>query len=343
VGASRMRAPTVSVDQALPVVGSYFIPAPRSMEAADARIWGASRLAVASPAPIANREFMAGGSADGVSPPHRLMLMLTSRLSRVHSLQHNEEYKLRPVQGDRLLQSIQPLRLQKGAVCSEVLFQIALNGGLRSPMLRSDQCWVGGDSPLDSALALPDTSKIQDQLEDFFTFLSTHQANTSREVAEAAAYQLLTIHPLADGNGRAVRALLVSMAARTKSAYPLYFAWRLMFDKRRTATAWECSAQTGRGTQSTSHYDQWRSCAAALVATYRRLVDEGLDSRIADALILHGYADEATVLSSAPACTNALARKMLERASSSRDARLVEDLTIELKERVNMLRSAVTA
>lgn len=144
MGASRMRAPTVSVDQALPVVGSYFIPAPRSMEAADARIWGASRLAVASPAPIANREFMAGGSADGVSPPHRLMLMLTSRLSRVHSLQHNEEYKLRPVQGDRLLQSIQPLRLQKGAVCSEVLFQIALNGGLRSPMLRSDQCWVGG-------------------------------------------------------------------------------------------------------------------------------------------------------------------------------------------------------
>lgn len=320
----------MAIGQAQSTVGTFFAPAPRSFDAANERVWGASRLVVATPAPIATREFQTAILAETTGVDTKSLLLLTARLSRVHSLKYNQDYRLSPSPEDRLLKSVEPLRVRLPASCTEVLFENSRDAGIRNPVLRSDQCWVGGGSPLDSALALPDTSRLEEHLKDYFTFLEANQANPSYEVVEAAAYQLLMIHPLADGNGRVARAILMKLAARTGSPYALYFVWRLMFDKRRTVGIWADASATGRATQDSSHYDAWLRSAIAITDARNTSVNSGLDARIANALLAYGYVDEKTILHANSACSVSLARKLAERAIGQQHAALVQDLTTRL-------------
>lgn len=74
-------------------------------------------------------------------------------------------------------------------------------------VVRSEQNWIGGSSPLDAVFVPPPPTEVPALLEDLCAYLS---ADTHSPLVQAALVhaQFETLHPFADGNGRAGRALL---------------------------------------------------------------------------------------------------------------------------------------
>ena len=239
------------------------------------------------------------------------MLLLSTRVSRVHGVVFNRDHTLRPCQSDRLKESIAPLLVRSDDNIEAFIMSLARDAGLAVPKLRSDQAWMGGGNPLEASLVLPDASHLPSQLADLLVFLRAHQTSGCRRVAEALAFQLLTIHPLADGNGRATRALLIKLSARSRSLYPLYFAWRLMFDKRRTALNWASLCASGKPDPNSAHYERWAEIAGALNTTIRKSQMRGIDKRIVASLLLYGHITLDTLICANLGCTTSLARKLI--------------------------------
>jgi Fic family protein len=80
-------------------------------------------------------------------------------------------------------------------------------------VLRADQNWIGGTSPLDAEYVPPPAAMVGPLMEDLAAYLtaSEHPALVQAAVAHA---QFETIHPFADGNGRAGRALILLVLRR---------------------------------------------------------------------------------------------------------------------------------
>lgn len=327
-------------------IGSYFAPAPYIKNSASERVWGANGVVVARPAPLSERFFSGLVDPGDNSLVERDVLhyaaLLSARMTRVHSVTVHADYGLRPSLQDKLRTSMSPLILRAGEAGQSFVEGLAVSAGITKPRLRSDQAWVGGKSPLEASLALPDASHIPEQLMDFVAFVCKHQASSSREIAEAMAFQLLSIHPLADGNGRAARALLIKLASRSGSSYPLYFAWRLMFDKHRTVANWALLAATGKSAPNGSHHDSWLAAATTLKDACERAKAAGLDPRIVAALLLYGRVTNETIACANQGCSAALTQKMIARLSVLEHQAALEILEGEVTRVVESFKSAVT-
>jgi len=334
------------VKDAARAVGSYFAPFPYIKEPADERIWGANGVLVARPAPLAGRALGCGAEGDqsACADPEMLSIaaLLTARVSVAHGASLDGRYSLTFSTHDRLRLSTAPLMIAANQAGLPFITSLASMAGLTQPRLRSNQAWVGGKSPLGASLALPDTSHLPAQLADFMAFLHGNQASSSREAVEALAYQFLTIHPLADGNGRVARALLLKLAMRTRSTYPLYFAWRLMFDKLRTSSNWAKLAATGKPQPDPRHHNAWVSAARVLGESCEEAIFKGVDTRVVNALLLYGQVTLGTVQCASSGCTPALAQKILTRHGSAEHAALLNRLEKEVGRSIDELRSAVT-
>jgi Fic family protein len=74
-------------------------------------------------------------------------------------------------------------------------------------VVRTEQNWVGGTSPLDAEYVPPPADEVPALLEDLCAYVSGDDHPPLVQAAVAHA-QFETIHPFADGNGRTGRALL---------------------------------------------------------------------------------------------------------------------------------------
>ncbi len=70
-----------------------------------------------------------------------------------------------------------------------------------------------------SAVVLPNPKKVQDLMDDFFSWIKKEDKLHAVELAAEAHYRLVTIHPFVDGNGRTAR-LLMNMILMMKGFPP---------------------------------------------------------------------------------------------------------------------------
>jgi Fic family protein len=74
-------------------------------------------------------------------------------------------------------------------------------------VVRDEQGWIGGTSPLDAHLVTPPPGELGPLLEDLLAFVNRRDIDPVSQAAIAHA-QFETIHPFADGNGRVGRVLV---------------------------------------------------------------------------------------------------------------------------------------
>ena len=85
-------------------------------------------------------------------------------------------------------------------------------------VVRTEQNWIGGHTPLDAAFVPPPHARVPALLDDLCAYLSGSDHSPLVQAALVHA-QLETIHPFADGNGRTGRALLhVELVGRSPRA-----------------------------------------------------------------------------------------------------------------------------
>lgn len=80
-------------------------------------------------------------------------------------------------------------------------------------VVRDEQGWIGGTSPLDAALVTPPPEHLGALLADVVAFANRDDLDPVLQVAAAHA-QLEVVHPFTDGNGRVGRLLISWLLAR---------------------------------------------------------------------------------------------------------------------------------
>lgn len=83
-------------------------------------------------------------------------------------------------------------------------------------VVRTDQGWIGGTSPLDAHVVTPPPEYLPDLLDDLVAYVNGADADPVG-VAAIAHAQFELIHPFADGNGRVGRVLIAWVLARRLS------------------------------------------------------------------------------------------------------------------------------
>lgn len=83
-------------------------------------------------------------------------------------------------------------------------------------VLRAEQGWIGGTSPLDAHLVTPPPEEVAALVDDLIAYLDRHDVDPVSQAAIAHA-QFETIHPFADGNGRVGRVLVAWTLVRRLS------------------------------------------------------------------------------------------------------------------------------
>jgi Fic family protein len=83
-------------------------------------------------------------------------------------------------------------------------------------VVRDEQGWIGGTSPLDAHLVTPPPERVPDLLDDLVTFVNRTDVDPVSHAAIAHA-QFEVIHPFADGNGRVGRVLIAWVLVRRLS------------------------------------------------------------------------------------------------------------------------------
>ena len=74
-------------------------------------------------------------------------------------------------------------------------------------VLRSEQGWIGGTSPVDAALVTPPPNELPELIDDLIVFANRTDVDATLQAAVVHA-QFELIHPFADGNGRVGRLLI---------------------------------------------------------------------------------------------------------------------------------------
>ena len=80
-------------------------------------------------------------------------------------------------------------------------------------VIRSEQGWIGGTSPLDAHLVTPPPNTLDGLLDDLVTFVNRVDIDPVAQAAISHA-QFEIIHPFADGNGRVGRVLVAWLLTR---------------------------------------------------------------------------------------------------------------------------------
>lgn len=80
-------------------------------------------------------------------------------------------------------------------------------------VLRTEQGWIGGSSPLDAHLVTPPPSEVPALVDDLIAYVNRDDVDPVSQAAIAHA-QFEIIHPFADGNGRVGRVLVAWMLTR---------------------------------------------------------------------------------------------------------------------------------
>ena len=83
-------------------------------------------------------------------------------------------------------------------------------------VLRTEQGWIGGTSPLDAHLVTPPPEQVADLVADLTAYVNRTDVDPVSQAAIAHA-QFELIHPFADGNGRVGRVLIVWVLVRRLS------------------------------------------------------------------------------------------------------------------------------
>jgi Fic family protein len=83
-------------------------------------------------------------------------------------------------------------------------------------VVREEQGWIGGTSPLDAHLVTPPPERVPDLLDDLVAYVNLDDIDPVSQAAIAHA-QFEVIHPFADGNGRVGRVLIAWILARRLS------------------------------------------------------------------------------------------------------------------------------
>lgn len=83
-------------------------------------------------------------------------------------------------------------------------------------VLRTEQGWIGGTSPLDAALVTPPPDRLVALMDDLVAFANRDDVDPLVHAAAAHA-QFEVIHPFADGNGRLGRVLVSWILTRRMS------------------------------------------------------------------------------------------------------------------------------
>jgi Fic family protein len=83
-------------------------------------------------------------------------------------------------------------------------------------VLRSQQGWIGGTSPLDAHLVTPPPGEVPALVDDLIAYVDQDDTDPVSQAAIAHA-QLEVIHPFADGNGRVGRVLVAWILVRRLS------------------------------------------------------------------------------------------------------------------------------
>ena len=83
-------------------------------------------------------------------------------------------------------------------------------------VLRAEQGWIGGTSPLDAHLVTPPPDQVPALVDDLIAYVSRDDVDPVSQAAIAHA-QFEIIHPFADGNGRVGRVLISSILVRRLS------------------------------------------------------------------------------------------------------------------------------
>lgn len=80
-------------------------------------------------------------------------------------------------------------------------------------VIRNEQGWIGGTSPLDAHLVTPPANTLSDLLEDLLSYVNRVDVDPVAQAAIGHA-QFEVIHPFADGNGRVGRVLVAWLLTR---------------------------------------------------------------------------------------------------------------------------------
>jgi Fic family protein len=80
-------------------------------------------------------------------------------------------------------------------------------------VLRTEQGWIGGTSPLDAHLVTPPPDEVQALVDDLVRYANRNELDPVSQAAIAHA-QFEIIHPFADGNGRVGRVLIAWILVR---------------------------------------------------------------------------------------------------------------------------------
>lgn len=83
-------------------------------------------------------------------------------------------------------------------------------------VLRSEQGWIGGMSPLDAHLVTPPPEEVPELVDDLIAYVNRDDVDPVSQAAIAHA-QFEIIHPFADGNGRVGRVLVAWILVRRLS------------------------------------------------------------------------------------------------------------------------------
>src|SRR5436190_441085 len=83
-------------------------------------------------------------------------------------------------------------------------------------VVRTEQGWIGGTTPLDAHLVTPPPDQVPSLLDDLVAYVNGDDADPVAQAAIAHA-QFELIHPFADGNGRVGRVLIAWILVRRLS------------------------------------------------------------------------------------------------------------------------------
>ncbi|AWH16921.1 hypothetical protein C1922_06095 [Stenotrophomonas sp. ZAC14D2_NAIMI4_7] len=264
----------------------FFCPPPASMECASDSTWGAHRLRVEIPGSLAEcSPRNLGHSACRLSTPIRLpwVELLCHRLNTqgdrpgVFGRMHNSGLQ-------RLAAIVAPTAM---AGIASGYFNIARALGCDAKQ-RSSFCWLGSEGPVASAGVFGPADRIFEQLADLQEFIDQTADCNPAWRAEAIAYQLFMIHPLADGNGRAVRALTIGFHRRYQCVEALYLFWCLKYFRRTLFDQWKMSRCIGKFICAEGSFFRWQDSATALNDAFESLLRQGLPRQVVAALCLHG-------------------------------------------------------
>ncbi|TAA26792.1 Fic family protein [Pseudoxanthomonas winnipegensis] len=197
------------------------------------------------------------------------------------------------------------------------LIELSRAMGNANAALRSNRAWVGSSSPNDAWLVLPRNDVVGPLLENLSEFIAECELQLwTPATIEALAFQLIHIHPLKDGNGRCVRALLAGLALRHSHLYPLFLMWTLLLSRVASARAWASNSILESGKEESNEaYRNWLSSIKLIDAHLARLVDAGVDRRLIRCLLTVGCITPTAISAEDAKCSSKLAEKLWQCAA----------------------------